>query len=94
MMISGFASSALDCEFEPQSGQTKDYDTNISYSSSEQVALRSMSKDWLAWNHDNLSDWSVCLPAICSFSEIALYKSESKRWSGKKLTSISHQSVT
>ena len=57
-MVSEFASSVLDGEFEPQSGQTKDYDTGISCFSSKQGALRSKSKDWLAWTHDNLSDCS------------------------------------
>jgi len=43
--------------------------------SAKHAALRCKSKDWLAWNQDNLSKWgdtSIC--GLC-FSKLALYKS-------------------
>ena len=47
-MVSVLASNAVDRGFEPRSGQTKDYN----------AALRRKSKDWLARNQDNVSEWS------------------------------------
>ena len=43
---------------ETQSLQTKDYKTGICCFSAKNAALRSKSKDWLAWNHDNVSKCS------------------------------------
>ena len=37
--------------------QTKDYEIGICYFSSKHAALRSKSKDWLAGNQDNASEW-------------------------------------
>ena len=57
-MVSMLASSAIDCMFEPQSGQTKDYIlVFVSFFSVKHVALRRNSKDWLALNRDNVSEW-------------------------------------
>jgi hypothetical protein len=36
------------------------------------AALRRKSKDWLARNQNNMSEWKTCLPADCCFSELAL----------------------
>ena len=58
VMICVLASIAVDREFEPQSGQTKDYDNGICCFSANRVALRRKSKDWLARNQDNVSEWS------------------------------------
>ena len=52
------ASSVVDRVFEPRSGQTKDYKTVICYFSANHAALRSKSKDWLARNQENVSEWS------------------------------------
>ena len=41
----------------PQSGQTKDYEIGICCFSAKHAALRRKSKDWLARNHDNVSEW-------------------------------------
>ena len=54
-MVSVLVSSAVDCGFEPRSGQTKDYEFGICCFSGKHAALRRKSKDWLARNHDNVS---------------------------------------
>ena len=40
------------------SGKTKDYKIGISWFSAKHAALRWKSKDGLAWNKDNMSEWS------------------------------------
>ena len=59
-MISMFASSAVDHGFEPWSGPTKDYKIGITICcfSTKHSALRRKSKDWLARNQNNVSEWS------------------------------------
>ena len=57
-MISVLASSAIDRGFEPLSGQTKDYKIGMCCFSAKHAALRSKSKDWLARNRNNVSEWS------------------------------------
>ena len=57
-MVSMLVSSAVDHEFEPLSGQTKDYEIGIFYFSAKHAALRRKSKDWLARNQNNVSEWS------------------------------------
>jgi hypothetical protein len=52
------ASSAVDRGFGPRSGQTKDYEIGICCFSVQHAALRRKSKDWLARNQDNVSEWS------------------------------------
>jgi hypothetical protein len=52
------ASSAVYREFKPQSDQTKDYKIGICCFTPKYVAFRSKSKDWLAHNHSNVSEWS------------------------------------
>ena len=58
------ASSVVDRVFEPRSGQTKDYKIDICCCfSTNHTAFRRKSKDWLAWNQDNVSEWgdmSIC----------------------------------
>ena len=56
-MSSIFASSAVDHGFEPQSGQTKDCKIGICCFSARHAALRRKSKDMLAQNQDNVSEW-------------------------------------
>jgi hypothetical protein len=56
-MVSVLISSAVDCGFEPQKGQTKDYEISICYFSAKHAALRRKSKDWLAQNQGNVSKW-------------------------------------
>ena len=56
-MVSVLASSAVDHRgFEPWSGQTKDYKIGICRFSTNHVALRRKSKDWLVRNQDNVSE--------------------------------------
>ena len=56
-MVSLFASSVVDRGFEPRSGQTKDYKIGICCFSAKHAALRRKSKDWLARNQNNVSEW-------------------------------------
>jgi hypothetical protein len=56
-MVSVLTSCAVDRVFEPQSGQTKDYIIGICCFSAKHAALRRKSKDWLAGNQDNVSEW-------------------------------------
>ena len=57
-MVSVLASSAIDREFEPRSGQTKEYKIGICCFSAKHAALRGKSKDWLARNQNNVTEWS------------------------------------
>jgi hypothetical protein len=54
-MVSVLASSAVDCGFEPRSGQTKDFKIGICFFSAQRAALRRKSKDVAArikyWSH-------------------------------------------
>ena len=56
-MVHMLASSAVDREFEPWSGQTKEYKFDICFFSAKHAALRRKSKDWLARNQYNVSAW-------------------------------------
>ena len=63
VMVNVLVSSAVDREFEPQSGQTKDYEIGICCFPAKHAALRRKSKDWLARNQNNgseRSDVSTC----------------------------------
>jgi hypothetical protein len=57
-MVSVLASSTINCGFEPRSGQTKDYTIVMCCFSAKHAALRRKSKDWLARNQNNVSEWS------------------------------------
>jgi hypothetical protein len=57
-MVSVPASSAVDRGFESRSGQSKDYTIGICCFSAKHAALRRKSKDWLARNQKNVSEWS------------------------------------
>jgi hypothetical protein len=56
VIVSVLASRVVDQG--PQSGQTKDYEIGICCFSAKHAALRRKSKDWLAWNQDNMFEWS------------------------------------
>jgi hypothetical protein len=56
VMVSMLASSVVDCEFEPQSGQTRDFKIRICCFSAKHAELRWKSKDQLARNQDNVSE--------------------------------------
>ena len=57
-MVSVLASSAVDRGFESRSGQTIDYKSGICCFSTKHAAFRRKSKDWLAQNQNNVSEWS------------------------------------
>ena len=56
-MVRMLASSAVDLHFEPRSGLTKDYEMGICCFCAKHAALKRKSKDWLARNQDNVSEW-------------------------------------
>jgi hypothetical protein len=56
-MVSVLTLSAVDREFEPWLGKTKVYKINICCFSAKHAALICKSKDWLAWNWDNVFEW-------------------------------------
>ena len=58
VMVSVHASSPKFCRFELQSGHTKDYEIGICCFTAKYAALRGRSKDWLARNQNNVSEWS------------------------------------
>ena len=58
VMVSVLASSAIGCGYELRSCQTKEYKIGICRFSAKNAALRRKSKDWLARNQNNVSEWS------------------------------------
>ena len=57
VMVSVLASSVVDRGLEPRSDQTEDYTIGICCFST-QHNIKEMSKDWLARNQNNVSEWS------------------------------------
>ena len=57
VMARELASIVVDCGFVLRSDQTKDYKTTICYFSDKYAALKRKSKDWLARNQCNVSEW-------------------------------------
>jgi len=58
VMVSVLASSPVDRGLELRSSQTKDYEIGICCLSAKNATLRRKSKDWLARNQNNVSEWS------------------------------------
>jgi hypothetical protein len=58
VMVSVLVSSAVECGFKPRSGQAKDYKIGMCCFSAKHTALRRKSKDWLARNQNNVSEWN------------------------------------
>jgi hypothetical protein len=56
-MVSVLPSSVVDHVFEHGLCQIKDYEIGICCFSAKQAALIRKSKDWLARNQDNVSEW-------------------------------------
>ena len=56
-MVSVLASSAIYCGYEHRSGQIKEYKIGICGFSAKNAFLRRKSKDWLARNQNNVSEW-------------------------------------
>ena len=65
VMVSVLASSVVDRGF-------KNYKIGICCFSAKQATLQRKSKDWLAWNQDNVSEWGEMSILDCCFSELAL----------------------
>ena len=57
-MVSVLVSSAVNREFESRSDQTKDFTIGLCCFSAKHAAFRKKSKDWLAQNQNNVSEWS------------------------------------
>ena len=55
---------SVDHEFMPQFGQTKDYEIDVCCFSAKHTALRNKSKDCLAENQNNVSEWSVYMQTV------------------------------
>ena len=91
-MGSVFASSVIDREFEPRSGQTKEYEFGMCcFSAKHDASLRRNSKDWLDHKQNKFPIGASCLPVECCFSVLAQYKSNSAFWSRiKRVPSSSH----
>ena len=62
--------NSVDCEFESRSGKKKDYKIGSCCFSAKHAALRRKSKDWLARNQNNVSEWGDM--SNCCFIELAL----------------------
>jgi hypothetical protein len=58
VMVSVLTSSAINCGYEPRSGQTKEYQIGICCFSAKKASLRRKIKDRLALNQNNVSEWS------------------------------------
>ena len=56
-MVSVLASNAVERGFEPQSGKTKDCLIDNCCFFAKHASIRRNSKDWLARNQDNVSEW-------------------------------------
>ena len=54
-MVRVLASSAVDCEFEPQSGQTKTKKNWYLFLLRKTCSIKE--KDWLTRNQNNVSEW-------------------------------------
>jgi hypothetical protein len=58
VMVSVLALSVVARRFESRSYQTKDYKIGMCCFCAKDAKMRSKSKDWLALNQDNVSEWS------------------------------------
>ena len=57
-IVGTLPSSAVDCGFESLSDQNKDYKIGICcFSAEHRTTLKNKSKDWLAVNKYNVSEW-------------------------------------
>ena len=65
VMVSVLTSSVVDCGFEPRSCQTNDYKICICCFSAKHAALRRKSKDSLAQNQNNVSEWNTMSTTDC-----------------------------
>ena len=68
-MVSVLPSSAVDCGFEPQSGQTKDYKIGICCFSAKHVALRRKTETDRHEIRIICPSGATCLSVDCCFGE-------------------------
>ena len=68
IIVSVLASSAVDCGFEAELGQTKDYEIGICCLSAKTHSNKERNKDWLASNQDNVSELCDMSFFDCCFS--------------------------
>ena len=61
-MVSVLTSTAVDRGVEPRWGQTNDNVIGIGCFSAKHAVIRRKSKDWLAWNQNNVSKWIDMFP--------------------------------
>jgi hypothetical protein len=78
-MVSVFASSAADRGFESRSGQTRDYEIDMCCFSAKHTVLRIKSKDWLARNQDNVSEWGDMSIRGLFFQCVSIIKNPTQR---------------
>ena len=75
-MVSVLASSVVDRAFEPRSSQTKYYEISMCCFFDKNAPLRRKSKDWLAWNQDDVSGWGdMSIYGLVSMSQYCKKKS-------------------
>ena len=79
VMVGVLSSSAVGCEFDPRSSQSKDYKIDICCFSAKHAPLRRKSKDWLARNQNNVSEWSNMSTRGQLFQRASTIKNPSKR---------------
>ena len=72
VMVSVLASSGVDSGSEPLSGHTKDYKIGICCFSLKHAAKRRKSKDWMARDQDNVSEWGYVSIHGLFVNELAL----------------------
>jgi hypothetical protein len=78
VMVCMFALIAVDREFEPLLGQTKDYKIDICWFLTKHAALWRKSKDGLARNQDNVSEWGQHGYPLTVVSVSSHYKNPTK----------------
>ena len=61
VMVGMLVSSVVDPRLESWSGESKFYEIGICCFSANHTTFRSKSKDWLAQNYDNVSEWNNIL---------------------------------
>ena len=72
-MVSVLASSVVDWGSSPDLVKQKDYKIDICCFSAKHAALRRNSKDWFAWNQDNVSEYGdMSIRGLHCFSDLAL----------------------
>ena len=95
VVVSVISSIAVGHEFESWSGRSKDYKIGICCFSAKHAALRRKSKDWLARNQDNVSEWGDMSIRGLLLQWASTLKTNKDCWSStKKTSSSSHWKLT